>query len=280
MDDRWLAGVDGCPGRLDRGLRPRRRRATSRAYRAALCRRAGGAGGARRRRGRHSDRPAGARRPRRAGGRELRCGRFSARGSPRCSRCRRAPRSTAADYREACRIALATFEPPRKVSKQLFMLAPKIREVDACLRADAGARGTRVRGPSRGRVLAAQRRSRARRAEEGQGPLLRAGACAAAAAADRCRLCRPTSSTPRRRRAPAADDLLDALACAAIARRIQPGWRGRFPIRPRATRSACRWRSGRERRSARRAQARPDEHPGTGLGARSRARSPRTLHSR
>ena len=45
----------------------------------------------------------------------------------------------AQDYREACRIALATSDPPRKVSKQLFMLAPKIREVDACLRADAAA---------------------------------------------------------------------------------------------------------------------------------------------
>src|SRR5215475_15221087 len=45
----------------------------------------------------------------------------------------------AVDYRAACGIALATSDPPRKVSKQLYMLAPKIREVDACLRADAGA---------------------------------------------------------------------------------------------------------------------------------------------
>ena len=45
----------------------------------------------------------------------------------------------AADYREACRIALATSEPPRKVSKQLFNIAPKIREVDEALRADADA---------------------------------------------------------------------------------------------------------------------------------------------
>ena len=36
------------------------------------------------------------------------------------------------------RIALATSDPPRKVSKQLFMIAPKIREVDEALRADAG----------------------------------------------------------------------------------------------------------------------------------------------
>ena len=41
----------------------------------------------------------------------------------------------AADYGEACRIAQATSEPPRKVSKQLFNIAPKIREVDEALRA-------------------------------------------------------------------------------------------------------------------------------------------------
>ncbi|GGK52914.1 DUF429 domain-containing protein [Salinarimonas ramus] len=41
----------------------------------------------------------------------------------------------AADYREACGVALATSTPPRKVSKQGFMLFPKIREIDALLRA-------------------------------------------------------------------------------------------------------------------------------------------------
>jgi predicted RNase H-like nuclease len=41
----------------------------------------------------------------------------------------------AGDYAEACRIAFSTSEPPRKVSKQLFNIAPKIREVDASLRA-------------------------------------------------------------------------------------------------------------------------------------------------
>lgn len=42
----------------------------------------------------------------------------------------------AIDYREACAIALATSEPPRKVSKQAFFLFPKIREIDALMRAD------------------------------------------------------------------------------------------------------------------------------------------------
>lgn len=40
----------------------------------------------------------------------------------------------AADYRDACALALATSAPPRRVSKQGFHLFPKIREIDALLR--------------------------------------------------------------------------------------------------------------------------------------------------
>jgi len=41
----------------------------------------------------------------------------------------------ASDYRAACEIALATSEPPRKVSKQGYMLFDKIREVDRVMTA-------------------------------------------------------------------------------------------------------------------------------------------------
>jgi predicted RNase H-like nuclease len=41
----------------------------------------------------------------------------------------------AEDYGEACAIAAATSEPPRKVSRQGFAIFPKIREIDALLRA-------------------------------------------------------------------------------------------------------------------------------------------------
>lgn len=37
------------------------------------------------------------------------------------------------DYRDACTNALATSEPPRKVSKQAFNIFPKIREIDALM---------------------------------------------------------------------------------------------------------------------------------------------------
>lgn len=42
----------------------------------------------------------------------------------------------AVDYGEVCRRALATSEPPRKVSKQGFHLFPRIREIDALLRTE------------------------------------------------------------------------------------------------------------------------------------------------
>ncbi|WP_335904806.1 serine/threonine dehydratase [Bosea sp. Tri-49] len=42
----------------------------------------------------------------------------------------------AEDYGEVCGLALATSEPPRKVSKQGFHLFPRIREIDALLRTE------------------------------------------------------------------------------------------------------------------------------------------------
>ncbi|MGL4291880.1 MAG: DUF429 domain-containing protein [Phreatobacter sp.] len=47
------------------------------------------------------------------------------------------------DYWEACKAALATSDPPRKVSKQAFFLFSKIREIDQLMRADP-ALGRRV----------------------------------------------------------------------------------------------------------------------------------------
>jgi predicted RNase H-like nuclease len=44
------------------------------------------------------------------------------------------------DYRRACDTAMATSEPPKKVSKQCFHLFPKIREVDALITPELEAR--------------------------------------------------------------------------------------------------------------------------------------------
>jgi predicted RNase H-like nuclease len=132
------------------------------------------------------------------------------------------------DYGEACRIALQTSDPPRKVSKQLFMIAPKIREIDGVLRADADAAARifevhpevafwrlngehaldlpkKVKGTPYAPGLALRR-----------GLLIGAGIPEATACA----------APPR---GAAADDLLDALACATVARRLHAGLARPFP---------------------------------------------------
>ncbi|HYS47739.1 MAG TPA: DUF429 domain-containing protein [Xanthobacteraceae bacterium] len=137
----------------------------------------------------------------------------------------------APDFRAACRIAFATADPPRQVSKQLFMLAPKIREVDHALRADralaarvfethpelafwrlngerALTKPKKVKGMPYGPGLALRRRL-----------LIGAGFPPAVVEAPP-----PKGAGP--------DDLLDALACAAIARRIHAGQARPFPDAP------------------------------------------------
>jgi predicted RNase H-like nuclease len=135
------------------------------------------------------------------------------------------------DYREACGIALATSDPPRKISKQLFMIAPKIREVDACLRADGGVALRafevhpevafwRLNGE---RALGEPKKVKGRCYEPGlalrRRLLIDAGASAAAVTTEP-----PKGAGP--------DDLLDALACAAVARRIHAGAAQPFPDPP------------------------------------------------
>ncbi len=137
----------------------------------------------------------------------------------------------APDYRAACQLALETSQPPRKVSKQLFMIVPKIREVDEALRAMPtligrvfevhpevafwrlnGARALdepkKVKGRPYGPGLALRRTLLA-----GDGFL-------------------PSVTEQTAPPGAAADDLLDALACAAIARRILAGRATPFPDPP------------------------------------------------
>jgi predicted RNase H-like nuclease len=138
---------------------------------------------------------------------------------------------TPSDYREACAVALATSDPSRKVSKQLFMLRSKIHDVDACLRntPDARRRVFEVHPE-----LAFWRLNGNRALEE---PKKVKGRCHEPGLALRSRLLvqagfpeavvhgRPPSGA-------GPDDLLDALACTAIARRIRAGLARPFPDPP------------------------------------------------
>ena len=137
----------------------------------------------------------------------------------------------AGDYGEACRLALATSDPPRKVSKQLFMIAPKIREVDALLRADATLATKvfevhpelafwRLNG---GCALSEPKKVKGRCYEPGLA-LRRALLAAAGMPTAVCAAALP--------RGAGRDDLLDALACAAVARRLHVGSARPFPPEP------------------------------------------------
>src|SRR5712692_7240963 len=125
----------------------------------------------------------------------------------------------ARDYREACLLAWETSDPPKKVSKQLFMIAPKIREVDETLR-NAPSLADRVFEVhpevafwrlNGGRALPEPKKVKGR--PFGPGLALRRTLLAD----------HGFSKATTEQAAPpgaAIDDLLDSLACAAIARRI------------------------------------------------------------
>ena len=134
-------------------------------------------------------------------------------------------------YGEACERAHAASDPPRKVSRQLFAIAPKIREVDTALLADPAARLRvyevhpevafwRLNGE---RALDLPKKIKG--TPFGPGLALRRSLLAAAGLpADAVAAAPP--------RGAAADDLVDALACAAIARRIGAGLARPFPDPP------------------------------------------------
>ncbi len=137
----------------------------------------------------------------------------------------------AGDFAAACAAALAASEPPRKVSKQLFMIAPKIREVDALLRADASfvARVREVHPELAFWRLNGERALDQPKKVKGvcyaPGLALRRGLLAAFGLPASVVMSDPPKGA-------GADDLLDALACAAIARRLHAGTARPFPDPP------------------------------------------------
>lgn len=139
----------------------------------------------------------------------------------------------AVDYGEACSAALATSDPPKKVSKQAFFLFPKIREIDALLRDDADLRARVFEchpegafAAMNGGPLLTPKKVKSRPHEPGL--------------ADRRRLLAEVAgfedgllaSAPPR--GAGADDLLDACACCWTAERILHGTAILHPATPEA----------------------------------------------
>jgi predicted RNase H-like nuclease len=137
----------------------------------------------------------------------------------------------ALDFGAACAAALAASDPPRKVSKQLFMIAPKIREIDTLLRGDATLlpRVHEVHPELAFRRLNGERALDEPKKVKGvcyePGLALRRGLLTAAGLPATVVMSAPPKGA-------GADDLLDALACAAIARRLHAGTARPFPDPP------------------------------------------------
>lgn len=136
----------------------------------------------------------------------------------------------AGDYEQACALALAHSEPPRKVSKQGFHLFPKIREIDALLRAEPSMREHvfEVHPELAFRTMKGEPLTHPKKFKGVVNPLgmaERQGLLRAAGIA-------PEAVSARLPRGAAGDDLLDALAALVVARHIAAGRGKPFPNPP------------------------------------------------
>lgn len=135
------------------------------------------------------------------------------------------------DYREACAAALGASDPPKKVSKQCFNLFPKIRELDALM--TPALQGRVIESHPEVAFWAMNGETpldlpkRVKSQPHAPGLALRRNLLAKAgfpiAALDGPRL-------PKALAGP--DDLIDAAACAVVARKIVEGRALRFPDHP------------------------------------------------
>ena len=136
----------------------------------------------------------------------------------------------AGDYREACAVSLLHSDPPRKVSKQTFMLFPYMREIDALMSPEVQARVHEVHPElsfwtmNDDQPLALPKKVKGRPFEAGLA-LRRQLLATAGFPVGRLRIMPGAARAGR-------DDILDACAAAWSARRIRDGGHLRLPPDP------------------------------------------------
>lgn len=137
----------------------------------------------------------------------------------------------AVDYGEACAVALATSDPPRKISKQAFQLFRRIREIDALMTPALQARVFECHPEVAFWAMAGEQAlgepKKVKSRPHPAGLTLRRGLLERAGF--------PRSfleATTFRASAAGPDDLLDACACAWSAARILAGAARTFPASP------------------------------------------------
>ena len=135
------------------------------------------------------------------------------------------------DYREACAANLAASDPPKKVSKQIFHIFPKMREIDALITPELQSRVIEVHPELAFWAMNGETSVPLPKKVKGQpnapGLELRKALLAKAGF--------PLADLPAasyRRADVGADDLIDACACAWSAKRVLAGRSVSFPADP------------------------------------------------
>jgi predicted RNase H-like nuclease len=138
----------------------------------------------------------------------------------------------AADYEAACAEALATSEPPRKISIQAYNLFPKIRELDELIRNDPGLASIMRESHPEGAFMVMNDRQpltepkKVKSALHPPGIAMRKALLMAVAGYDAAFL------DQRPPRGVGVDDFLDACACAYVAEKLATGTAISFPAKP------------------------------------------------
>lgn len=135
------------------------------------------------------------------------------------------------DYRQSCAANLANSDPPKKVSKQIFHIFPKMREIDALITPTLQTRTVEVHPELAFWVMNGEAPLPLPKKVKGSPhpPGLELRQALLAAAGFPLATLQPATY---RRTDVGADDLLDACACAWSARRIHEGRAVRFPADP------------------------------------------------
>ena len=138
------------------------------------------------------------------------------------------PAVYADDYASACALAAGTSDPPRRVSKQAFHIFPKIRELDAVLRADPALAERVIEAHPEAAFWRLNGKRPMQLPKKVRGRNNPAGLLERSALLERCGYA-PDFLAKGPPKGAAADDFLDAAAVALIAQRYLRGEARPFP---------------------------------------------------
>jgi predicted RNase H-like nuclease len=136
------------------------------------------------------------------------------------------------DFERACEVSLATSEPPRKISIQAFHLFPKMRELDALIRADHGLVGILHECHPEGAFMVMNGREPLSEPKKIKSAINDAGIDQRKKLLMDVAGYSPVFLDSRPPKGVGIDDFIDACACAWVAEKVARGEATSFPQKP------------------------------------------------